>query len=110
MLRGVGQALLHDPVGGQPDGGRHRTDVAVQVQAHVDAGGAELLDQADEVAYRPATASSRSVGPSHQADRVAHLVETLAAEPLGLGQRPRRLIRVVGEREPGAMTRAAATR
>ena len=108
MLRGVGQALLHDPVGGQPDGGRHRTDVAVQVQAHVDAGAAELLDQA-VMSLPPGNGLIRSVGPRIRPTAWRTSSRLSRPSRSASAKRPRRLIRVVGQARAGPMTRATAT-
>lgn len=45
MLEGVGECLLHDPVGGQIERGRERRAVARDLHLDIQAGGAQAIGQ-----------------------------------------------------------------
>ena len=80
VLERVGQALLDDPVGGQVDRARERVRLAVDVQAHRQAGAADLVHQRVEVAEpRLGRELDLLALAPHRAEQPAHLGERRAA-------------------------------
>ena len=105
---GVGQRLLHDPVHRRASGRGQRRGVPVDGQADVGPGLAELGHQPRDLVQsrhrrRDAIRAGRVTGGrAQQPDRGPDLGQALPAQPLGLGQRPRRVGRVVLHRQPRA--------
>ena len=59
VLERVGQALLHDPIGGEVDRAREREGLAVDVQPHGKPGAADLVQRASRGRRGPAGARAR---------------------------------------------------
>ena len=91
MLGDVGHRLLHDAVAGHRPGRVERGDRPDHLGAHRDPGGPVVGQQVLEILERrrrPATVVVRGgFAAAEHADRPAHLVEALAADTLGVGQR-----------------------
>ena len=103
VLDRVGQCFLQDPVqreagnGGQPPG------VPVDGEGGVGARGPELVDQGRQPvrAGQRRGQAARTILVQHP-DGHPHFVQALPAQALGLGQRPRRVRKVVLDGQPGA--------
>ena len=79
MLKGVRQAFLHEPVGGQVNAGRELNRLALDPQLDRQAGLARLLDQPLDLLQAGLRGErGRLLGPSQDADHAAHLGERLA--------------------------------
>ena len=87
MLAGIGQRLLHDAIGGEPDPGRKRARVALDVQSDVETGSSRLHEQRLELTDTRLRAHHELVSGRAQDSKQPPISpsESLAAEDGWLG-------------------------
>ena len=99
---GVGERLLHDPVGRQPAGRPSAPRCSSTTSSTSEPA---RRNDSTSAGRSPAPGSGapsvRDVG-AHQPDGGAYLLEAVPGQPLGLHERPTRLVRVLVEGEPRA--------
>ena len=107
VLERVGQAFLHDPIGGEIDRAREREGVAVDVQPHRKPGAADLVEQRRRGCRDPAGASSSRSSPSPRIAPRRRRISASAVRPAC--STPLSASAVLRERRRGSLCRTAPT-